>query len=220
MSRGNPAGDRHAGMSAALDGHALNTPNAITIVRAVAAIVLAVLALTRASPALLIAAYATYWLGDVLDGLVARLLRQETRFGAVLDIVADRASCSLCIAALLVLRPELAVPCAVFLVQFLVLDCHLSLAFLRWPILSPNYFHLVHRGVYRWNWWPPAKVLNTAALALTALIPAAYWYAVAVATLVLVVKVCSVVVVHRLTRQPLGPPFVEPQLRGPSLVTS
>ncbi|WP_442875098.1 hypothetical protein [Actinoplanes sp. NBC_00393] len=66
------------------------------------------------------------------------------------------------------LRPATALPIAIFLVQFMVIDQLLSLMFLRWPLLSPNYFARVDRRIYRWNWSPPAKALNTAAVVLLA----------------------------------------------------
>lgn len=176
----------------------VNAPNAITAVRTVAAIVLAVAAVAHHSATLAVAAYLCYWIGDILDGLVARLLHRETRGGAVFDIVADRACCALCAAALLQLRPEMAVPITILLVQFLVVDCLLSLAFLRWPLLSPNYFHLVHSGVYRWNWSPPAKALNTGgAVALIVLGPNPLWPAL-FALAVQVVKSVSLGGVYRL----------------------
>jgi phosphatidylglycerophosphate synthase len=176
----------------------LNVPNLVTIVRTVAAIVLAVAASAEASAALAVAAFACYWVGDVLDGLSARLLAQETRAGAVLDIVADRACCSLCAGALLVLLPEMALPVGIFMTQFLVLDCLLSLSFLYWPVLSPNYFGLVHRGVYWWNWSPPAKAINTGGVVVLVLAaPSPLWPA-AFALAVTVVKLGSLVTVGRL----------------------
>ena len=190
--------DESVGWQRGPDGRPLNLPNAITVVRTIAGVSLAVAAIIQASVWLAVAAYLSYWIGDVLDGLAARLLKQETRFGAVFDIVSDRACASLCVAALLVLKPNAAVPCAIFLFEFLVIDCQLSLAFLRWPLLSPNYFYLVHKGVYRWNWWPPAKVLNTTAIAVLVLVFDSPWYAVALAVPVTVVKVWSLVVVSRL----------------------
>jgi CDP-diacylglycerol--glycerol-3-phosphate 3-phosphatidyltransferase len=111
-------------------------------------------------------------------------------------------------AALLVLRPDASVPIAIFLVQFLTLDCLLSLSFLRWTLLGPNYFAAVHRGVYRWNWSPPAKSLNTAGVVVLILVaPAAVWPAV-FAALVAGVKVASLVTVARLFAEadrPTGP---------------
>ena len=174
----------------------VNVPNTITAVRTAASVGLAVAALTHRSVHLLVAAYLIYWIGDILDGAAARALGQETRTGAVFDIVADRACTSACAAALIVLRPDTALPIAVFLVQFMVVDQLLSLMFLRWPLLSPNYFARVDARIHRWNWSPPAKALNTAAVVILAL-----WapvVAVLFAGAVAVVKVVSLVSAARL----------------------
>jgi phosphatidylglycerophosphate synthase len=175
----------------------VNVPNIITSVRTAGAVGLAVAALTNRSVHLLVAAYLIYWIGDILDGAAARALGQETRAGAVFDIVADRACTSACAAALVVLRPDTALPVAVFLVQFMVVDQLLSLMFLRWPLLSPNYFAAVDRRIYRWNWSPPAKALNTAAVVILAIFAptaAAVTFAVGVAA----VKVVSLVAAAKL----------------------
>lgn len=139
-------------------------PNLVTTVRTVLAVALGLEAVVQRSATLLLAAYGVYWVGDVLDGWVARRLDQETRLGAVLDIISDRACCAVLVCGLASLRPELWPALALFLLQFMVLDCVLSLAFLRWPLTSPNYFYLVDRGVWRLNWSPPAKALNTVAV--------------------------------------------------------
>jgi CDP-diacylglycerol--glycerol-3-phosphate 3-phosphatidyltransferase len=173
-------------------------PNAITLVRTAASIALALPALVQRSWPLLIAAYLCYWVGDMLDGAVARLLRQESRVGAVFDIVADRACASLCAAALVTLEPSMALPIGIFLAQFMVLDCGLSLTFLRWPLLSPNYFGLVHRAVYLWNWSPVAKAINTGALVVLVLVAPSPVYPAVFAVAVAVVKAVSLVAVARL----------------------
>ncbi|MEU7585858.1 CDP-alcohol phosphatidyltransferase family protein [Micromonospora sp. NPDC049230] len=175
----------------------LNVPNAITAVRTAGAVGLAVAALSQRSAHLLIAAYLVYWIGDILDGVAARALGQETRTGAVFDIVADRACTSACAAALIVLRPATALPIAVFLVQFMVIDQLLSLMFLRWPLLSPNYFASVDHRIYLWNWSPPAKALNTAAVVLLAIF-APMAVAVTFALGVAAVKVVSLICAARL----------------------
>lgn len=176
----------------------LTVPNAVTLVRTVAGVVLAVIALVEGSVSILVAAYVVYWIGDMLDGWSARRLGQETRIGAVFDIISDRACTSLCAAALLMLRPDMAVPLGIFLVQFMVIDCLLSLAFLYWPIVSPNYFYEVHRGVYRWNWSPPAKALNTAGLVVLVLFSPTVLWPIALTVAVTAVKVASIVAVARL----------------------
>ncbi|MDR1513561.1 MAG: CDP-alcohol phosphatidyltransferase family protein [Propionibacteriaceae bacterium] len=142
-----------------------NWPNLITIVRTLGAVVVGVVSLVTHSWVLLLIAYLTYWLGDIADGRVARALNQETRLGAVFDILADRASCTICVASLLMIRPEYAPALTVYYIQFVVVDCLLSLGFLHWPeVLSPNYFDLVDRPIYLMNWSQPAKAANTGLL--------------------------------------------------------
>jgi len=171
--------------------------NAVTLVRTVAAVGIGVWALVEASLPLVAAGYAVYWAGDILDGAVARWLRQETRQGGVFDVVSDRACTSVLAAGFLVVRPEAAVPLGVFLVQFMVLDCMLTLAFLHWPIVSPNYFWVVDRTVWRLNWSPPAKAANTGAVVVFLALD---WVVAAtvVAVLVTLVKLWSLRAVGRL----------------------
>lgn len=172
-------------------------PNQISLVRTVLALGIGALAATERSLTLLAVAYAVYWLGDILDGWVARRTGTETRQGAVLDILCDRASCGMLAVTYLGLVPEAAPAITVFLLQFMVVDCMLSLGFLRWPVLSPNYFWAVDRSIYLWNWSPAAKATNTAALIL---VVAAGWYAAALALALaqLVVKSVSLVALTRL----------------------
>ncbi|MDP9792751.1 CDP-diacylglycerol--glycerol-3-phosphate 3-phosphatidyltransferase [Catenuloplanes nepalensis] len=179
--------------------HSFTTvPNMITLTRTVGAVALAVAAIVAHSWPLLIGAYAVYWIGDTLDGIVARWLDQETRAGAVFDIISDRACTSLCLAALLMLKPAMVVPLAIFLVQFMILDTMLSLSFLMWPLVSPNYFARVDPRVYRWNWSAPAKVLNTSAVVLLVLISPSPLYPALLAAAVTLVKIASMVRVARL----------------------
>jgi len=143
--------------------------NAMTLARTSIAVPLGVYALVEASTALLVVAYGTYWIGDMLDGWLARRLDQETRIGATLDIISDRACCSVLVCALAVIHPNMWPALAVFLLQFMVLDCVLSLSFLRWSLVSPNYFYRVDLTVWRFNWSPPAKTVNTVAVVIAVL---------------------------------------------------
>ena len=110
----------------------------------------------------------------------------------MLDIVSDRACTSvLCMG--LVAHVAGVVPLAVvFLLSFMVLDTMLSLAFLCWPVLSPNYFHLVDQQVWRWNWSPTAKAANTAGV-VGAILLGAYGVGLVIALAVVGVKVWSAV---------------------------
>ncbi|MDR1186471.1 MAG: CDP-alcohol phosphatidyltransferase family protein [Bifidobacteriaceae bacterium] len=178
-----------------------NWPNSITVARTAVAIALGTVALVRGSAGWLIAAYATYWVGDIADGRVARWLHQETRLGAVFDILADRASSSICICALIVIQPEFAPPLAVYWVQFMAVDALLSCAFLHWPILSPNYFYEVDRRVWLWNWSPVAKATNTGLL-LVVLLALGWVSALVLAVAQLGVKLASAYRVLLLTTPP------------------
>jgi phosphatidylglycerophosphate synthase len=174
-----------------------SVPNRITAARTVAAVLLGAAASTQHSLRLLAVAYAVYWLGDVLDGWVARRTGTETRQGAVLDILCDRASCGVLAVTYLSLAPAAAPAITVFLLQFMVVDCVLSLGFLRFPILSPNDFWQVDPRIYRWNWSPVAKAVNTAALVLV-VATGAYDLALLLACAQLAVKVASLVGLTRL----------------------
>src|SRR4051794_16619020 len=164
--------------------------NLMTSLRTVVCVPLALTSVVATSRTQLLAAYAVYWVGDVADGQLARRLHQETRIGAVLDIVSDRACSSVLVCALVLQMPRLWPGLALYLVQFMTVDAVLSLSFLRWPVLSPNYFYCVDRTVWRWNWSPPAKAVNTCAVVLAVL---AGWPSVAliIAVMQLLLKLWS-----------------------------
>ena len=69
----------------------------------------------------------------------------------------------------------------------------LSIAFLAWPIRSPNYFHVVDRTIWLWNWSPPAKAVNSALFAVLLLVTGWMWLGLAIATALLALKCWSVV---------------------------
>jgi phosphatidylglycerophosphate synthase len=137
-------------------------PNIVTAARTVLAVLLGAVAIAAGDLRLLAVAYAVFWVGDVADGWSARRLGQETRAGAVFDIVCDRACTGMLCVGLVASVPEALPVVVVFVLSFMVLDSMLSLAFLCWPVLSPNYFHVVDRRVWQLNWSPVAKAANTA----------------------------------------------------------
>jgi phosphatidylglycerophosphate synthase len=165
---GRPAAARYTTVIAA---ERWSTPaNVVTGVRTVAAVGAATAALATGSLRLLVVAYLAYWVLDIADGAVARWLDHETRLGAVFDITADRASSLLCAATLVMLRPGLAVPLAIYVVEFAVVDTMLSLGFLAFAVKGPNDMHLVDTTLWRLNWSPPAKAVNTASIVLLCLL--------------------------------------------------
>ena len=170
----------------------------ITGVRTVAAVVLAGTAAGRGSLTLLVAALVVYWLGDMLDGYVARVRGCETRIGAVLDILSDRFCAAAFYLGLMWLHHEFAVPVLIYLAEFMVVDCFLSLAFLAWPIRSPNYFHVVDRPLWLWNWSKPGKAVNSSLFAVLLLVTGWVWLGAAIAAGLLVLKCASLVRLARL----------------------
>jgi CDP-diacylglycerol---glycerol-3-phosphate 3-phosphatidyltransferase len=176
----------------------LTAANAVTAVRTVAAVTVAMAAASYQSLALLLVALGVYWVGDIADGAVARLTGRETRIGAVFDILSDR----LCAAAFYVgltwLYPSLWVPVAIYLAQFMVVDTFLSLAFLAWPISSPNYFYVVDRTLWKWNWSRPGKVVNSGAFAVLLVLTQDAWLGAGLAAALFALKAWSTVRLSRL----------------------
>lgn len=181
-------------------GPLLTVANAVTFVRTLAAVTVGVVALGSGSVAWIAVAYAIYWIGDMLDGAAARWLDQETRAGAVFDIISDRACTAVLCMGLVALVPGVSLVAVVFLPSFMVLDTMLSLAFLCWPVLGPNDFHRVDRRVWLLNWSPAAKAVNTAGV-VGAVAFGQYAVAVVVALAVLAVKVWSALAIGRLLRR-------------------
>ena len=172
--------------------------NVVTLVRTVASVVLAGLAIDRSSLTLLVVALAVYWAGDSLDGIVARIRGCETRMGAVLDILSDRFCAAAFYFGLAWLQPEHVLPVLVYLAEFMVVDCFLSLAFLAWPVRSPNYFFVVDRTIWLWNWSKPAKAANSAIFAVILLVTGMPLLGLVIASALLVLKCLSLVRLARI----------------------
>ena len=165
-------------------------PNVLTIARTLTCAALTVEAVAGVSWSFLLLAVAAYWLGDVCDGILARSTARETRFGAALDVVCDRACCALVLLGAVTLDPSFALPVAVYLLAFVVVDTLLSLTFLAWPLLGVNYLRYVDERVWRLNFSPPAKLLNSAVF-LFLLLAGQPHAAAAAATCALVLKSLS-----------------------------
>ena len=170
----------------------------ITFVRTVASVVLAGLAARDESLTLLVVALVVYWAGDSLDGFVARIRGCETRIGAVLDILCDRFCAAAFYIGLVWLQPDYAVPVFIYLAEFMVVDCFLSIAFLAWPVRSPNYFYVIDRPLWLWNWSKPGKAVNSSLFAVLLLVTGWVWLAAAIATALLVMKTASLVRLGRI----------------------
>jgi len=192
-----------------------NTPaTVVTVVRTTVSVLLSAAAAANQDLTLLVVALVVHWVGDSLDGYVARVRDCETRTGAVLDILCDR----LCFAAFYVglawLEPHLAPAIFVYLAMFMVVDCFLSLSFLAWPITSPNYFYVIDRGLWLRNWSHPAKAVNSGLFAILLLVTGWMWLGLAIALALLAAKSYSVASLLRLGMPiPNAPPgsFASPE---------
>jgi len=175
----------------------------ITFIRTIACVVIIGFALNKGlpegdefwSPALklMTIALVVYWIGDMLDGQVARRMHHETRIGAVLDIMSDRFCAAAFYFGLAWLHPEFTVPVLLYLSEFMVIDCFLSIAFLAWKVRSPNYFYVIDRTIYRLNWSHPAKAVNSALFAVFLLVTQLAWVGGIIAGGLLVFKVVMLV---------------------------
>lgn len=197
MSKSGPQGVRRTREL----GPLRTVPNLITVVRTVGALALGIHALTVDDRLWwTVAGYATYYIGDSLDGLVARLTDTETRLGAVHDIISDRLCTAVLAANLILMEPHLWPAVLVFLVNFMVLDSVLSLSFLLWDIVSPNYFFVVDRQVFAWNWSHPAKAINNVGV-IVAVLSGSLPIALLIVVAQIAVKIASARVVLRRARE-------------------
>jgi CDP-diacylglycerol---glycerol-3-phosphate 3-phosphatidyltransferase len=187
----------------------LTWANLVTAVRVVLALACFAAAALTGNQAWNWAGLAIYWVLDILDGGIARRLRQETRIGAQLDILSDRLLIGAFYANFLRVHPEMAIPISLHLFQFVVIDQYLSQQFLRWPCLSPNYFHEIDRKVWLLNWSAAGKVANgglvTIAIVFTAQGGWSWIFPSVVSLAVIALKVHSMV---RLARLPVPEPWL------------
>jgi CDP-diacylglycerol--glycerol-3-phosphate 3-phosphatidyltransferase len=172
--------------------------NVVTLTRLVVATALFAASAYLRNPLLNLAGLAVYWLGDVADGFLARRLNQETLFGAQLDILADRMSVAFFYLNYLVLYPHLAPVIVLFLVQFMVVDHYLSNQYLRWPIMSPNYFYRVDHRIWALNWSKLGKACNTGLVTLLLLLTKSNAIVLPVVIVLLAIKLYSSLRILRL----------------------
>ena len=186
----------------------IGTPATIvTFIRAAASITLAAYAASHNSKTLLVIALLVHWVGDSLDGQIARMFDCETRTGAVLDILSDR----LCAAAFYIglawLDPSLSPAIFVYLAEFMVVDGFLSICFLAWPITSPNYFYVVDRRLWLLNWSHPGKAVNSGLFAILLLVTGWMWVGLAIALVLLAHKSISLAHLMKLGMPLSGAPL-------------
>jgi CDP-diacylglycerol--glycerol-3-phosphate 3-phosphatidyltransferase len=143
-----------------------------------------------------------YWVGDSLDGIVARIRDCETRTGAALDILSDRFCAAAFYVGLAWTLPHLSPAIFVYLAEFMVIDCFISLSALAWPITSPNYFHVIDRRIWLFNWSRAGKTVNSGLFAVMLLLTRDYawgmWLGLVIASGLFAMKSVSLVWMMRL----------------------
>jgi hypothetical protein len=143
---------------------------------------------------LLVAGLLASWLGDMIDGHIARCCKCETVLGAQLDGLADRLTALLVIVGSVVISKGsvIAVAAGVSVwLQFGVLDHALSAQFVRYDLWSPDELHLEDPGAWLVNWAPFAKVVSNLPVGLLAIGGIATWWALAGAVALLVIRADS-----------------------------
>src|SRR5690625_1845796 len=182
----------HQHCAAGETSHLWTPATVITAIRTIAALIFAAIALSHTSEAWAIASLLTYWLGDALDGQVARWTDTETRMGGLIDILCDRLGCAVFVVIWAAWHPSMILPVAIFLLQFMVIDQAASLAYLRWPLRSPNYFYRIDRPVWLLNWSRIAKGANSGALIVIMVVLQWSYVATALAVVMVILKVWTV----------------------------
>jgi len=140
--------------------------NILTLIRLILSLVFYILAILKRNPGYNYIGFIVHSIGDFIDGFYARKFKQETLFGAELDIIADRLEMIFFYFIFLHFRPYLFLPVAMFLVNYAFVDFYLSYQFVKYDIISINYFYKVDRLIFLLNFSNAAKLINATFVAL------------------------------------------------------
>jgi phosphatidylglycerophosphate synthase len=185
--------------------------NVITLTRLVLSLGFFVAAITKDRELFNFIGLGIHWAGDFLDGLCARAFRQETLVGAEMDIIADRVETLFFFLNFLHFHPGLFLPVVVYVLDFAFADFYLSYQFVKFDIISINYFDRVDRRVYNLNFSPPGKFVNSTIVPLILILAPRIWpAALALAAGLIGVKVYSAGRLIRRLRAGAVPADLEP----------
>jgi CDP-diacylglycerol--glycerol-3-phosphate 3-phosphatidyltransferase len=149
--------------------------NLITLLRLGTSLIFFTLALIQKNEIYNYIGLGIHWFGDVADGFVARFFHQETILGAEIDIIADRVECLFFFINFLFFHPQLYLPIIVYLLDFAFIDFYLSYQFIKFDIISPNYFYKVDKMVYTLNYSPGGKFANSTVVPLLLIFLPNWW---------------------------------------------
>ncbi|MDH7513771.1 MAG: CDP-alcohol phosphatidyltransferase family protein [Clostridiales bacterium] len=174
-------------------GAIFSEPNILTLIRLFSSIPFFVLALSTQKEVYNFIGFGIHAVGDILDGVWARKFKQETILGAEIDIIADRVELLFFFVNFLFFHPHLYIPIVLFILNFAFIDFYLSYQFVKFDIISPNYFFKVDRRVYLLNFTRPAKFINSSLVALLLIfLPSLSWLATLSALSLIAVKSFSI----------------------------
>ncbi len=142
-------------------------PNVITLIRLILSLTLFILAIIKNNPTYNYIGFFFHWIADFIDGYYARKFKQETILGAEIDIIADRFEILFFYVIFLHFRPHLFLPASLYLIDYAFIDFYLSYQFVKFDIISPNYFYKVDKIVYKLNYSPGGKFSNSSVVTLT-----------------------------------------------------
>lgn len=140
--------------------------NIMTLIRVVSSLTFFTLAILKHNPTYNYIGFGIHWIGDFIDGFCARKLKQETILGAEIDIIADRLEIICFYVIFLYFRPYIYLPVMLYLINYAFVDFYLSYQFVKFDIISPNYFYKVNKKVYKFNYSPVAKFCNSSVVTL------------------------------------------------------
>ena len=141
--------------------------------------------------------------GDVLDGFLARRFWWETILWAEIDIIADRISTLFFYVVLLYFYKSVLLWIVVFLyiLNFCFVDFYLSYQFIKFPIISVNYFDKIDKIVYQLNFSKIWKFLNSGVVSLWIIFIWKFYEILLIYVLILLwIKVYSIL---KLRKQPV-----------------
>lgn len=193
-----PSFKKGHGRGAAKNETILTLASGVTALRLVITLYFVMQAMESLQLEYIVYALASYWVGDVIDGMVARATGRETQLGAVFDIAADRLSVVTIYMLFALYLPALVWPIMIFLVAFVIVDTILSMSFLKYNLLSINYFYLVDERLYKLNWSMVAKATTTSTFMIVALLLQNVWLSLVVALAVLGLKCYSLYLLEKL----------------------
>ncbi len=140
--------------------------NILTLIRLSVSLAFFVAAILKHNFTYNLIGFFVHWLGDFIDGFYARTFKQETILGAEIDIIADRLELIFFYVVFLHFRPHLFLPATLYLIDYAFVDFYLSYQFIKYDIISPNYFYKVDRIVYLLNYSPGGKFSNSSVVTL------------------------------------------------------